>query len=85
MSHDFSKEFFAIYHAAVFEALGEDAQKYNVRIGTLLANRWLKVLSEIPADSVEFKAALEAYFSGSFRFSDTAEMVFNEDGTAHLM
>lgn len=84
MSHDFSKEFFAIYHATVFEVLGEDAQKHNVRIGTLLANRWLKMLSEIPGNSVEFKAALESYFSGPFRFSDISEMAFNEDGTAHL-
>ena len=84
MSHDFSKEFFAAYHAAVFEALGEDASKYNVKIGTLLATCWLKKMEEIPRSSEDFKKAIEVYFSSSFIFSDVAEMTFNEDGTAHL-
>lgn len=84
MSHDFSKEFFAVYHAAVFEALGDKADSYNARIGSILATRWLKRLSEVPANSAEFKTALEAYFSGPFRFSDIAELTFNDDGTAHL-
>ncbi|HLB05200.1 MAG TPA: hypothetical protein VJL62_00620 [Thermodesulfobacteriota bacterium] len=84
MSHDFSKEFFAAYHAAVFEALGEDASKYNVKIGTLLATCWLKKMEEIPRSSEDFKKAIEVYFSSSFIFSDVAEMTFNKDGTAHL-
>jgi len=84
MPLDFSKDFFAEYHAAVFEALGKDADKYNVKIGTILAARWLKKLEELPRNSEEFKKAIEAYFSSSFIFSGTAEMTFNEDGTAHL-
>src|SRR3990172_3617601 len=63
MSHDFSKEFFAAYHAAVIEALGEDASKYNVKIGTLLATCWLKKMEEIPRSSEDFKKAIEVYFS----------------------
>lgn len=31
MRHDFSREFFAVYHAAVFEALGEDAASLHVK------------------------------------------------------
>lgn len=84
MSRDFSKEFFAAYHAAVFEALGDDAPKLNARIGALLANAWQKTLKELPADSAEFKKAMEAYMSGPFRFSDIAEFKFNDDGTAYL-
>lgn len=84
MSHDFSKEFFAAYHAAVFEALGEDAVKYNAKIGAVLANAWQKRLQELPADSAGFKEAIEAYMSGPFRFSDIARFEFNDDGTAYL-
>lgn len=84
MSRDFSKEFLAAYHAAIFEALGVEADKYNVKIGTLLATRWLKKLEDIPRTAEQFKHALEAYFSNSFIFSDIAEMTFNEDGTALL-
>lgn len=84
MPRDFSKEFFATYHAVVMEALGKDASKYNARIGILLANHWLKRIQTIPANAAEFKEALEAYLSGPFRFSDVAEMTFNGDGTAFL-
>lgn len=84
MSHDFSKEFFATYHAAVFEALGEDAVKYNARIGAILANAWQKRLEELPADAAEFKEAIEAYMSGPFRFSDIARFEINDDGGACL-
>lgn len=84
MSRDFSKEFFAAYHAAVFEALGEDAPRYNARIGALLANAWQKTLKELPADSAGFKEAIEAWMSGPFRFSDVARLEFNDDGTAYL-
>ncbi|MBI5468854.1 MAG: hypothetical protein HY891_06945 [Deltaproteobacteria bacterium] len=84
MSHDFSREFFAAYHAAVFEALGEDAPKYNAKIGINLANAWQKRLKEPPADSAGFKEAIEAYMSGPFRFSDIARFEFNGDGTACL-
>lgn len=81
---DFSKEFFATYHAAVFEALGKDADKYNVKMGTLLATKWLKRLEEMPEGTDDFKKAIEAFLTGPFRFSDIAELTFNEDGTAHL-
>jgi hypothetical protein len=64
--HDFSKEFFAAYHAAVFEALGEDAPKINAKIGALLANAWLKKLAILPSESAEFKKALEEWMSGPF-------------------
>lgn len=84
MSHDFSREFFAAYHAAVFEALGEEAAKYNAKIGAILANAWRRSLNEPPADSVGFKEAIEAYMSGPFRFSDIAGFEFNDDGTARL-
>jgi len=84
MSHDFSKEFFAEYHAAVFEAVGDDAAKYNAKIGILLASRCMKKLESLPKDSAEFKKAIEAYMSGPFRFSDIAEMTINDDGTASL-
>lgn len=81
---DFSKEFFATYHAAVFEALGKDADKYNAKIGSLLATKWLKRLEEMPEGTDDFKKAIEAFLTGPFRFSDIAELTFNEDGTAHL-
>ncbi len=84
MSHDFSKEFFATYHAAVFEVLGEKADEYNVKIGSLLATHWLKKMEDIPRTGADFKKALEAHFSNSFIFSDVAEMSFKEDGTVHL-
>ncbi|MBF8251421.1 MAG: hypothetical protein HW382_1049 [Deltaproteobacteria bacterium] len=84
MSHDFSKEFFAEYHAAVFEAVGDDAAKYNAKIGILLASHCMKKLESLPKDSAEFKKAIEAYMSDPFRFSDIAEMTFNDDGTASL-
>ncbi len=84
MSRDFSKEFFAEYHAAVFEALGEDAANHNVKIGTMLATRWLKRVDDVPRNDEKFKKAIETYFSNSFIFSDVAKMVFNGDGTAHL-
>ena len=83
MPHDFSKEFFAAYHAAVFGSLGTDAAKYTAKTGSLLASAWLKRLGEIPSDSDEFKKALEAWFSGPFRFSDTAELLI-KDGKAVL-
>src|SRR3990170_8228171 len=84
MSREFSKEFFATYHAAVFEALGEDAAKYNAKIGAILATSWQKKLGELPVDRAEFKKAMEAYMSGTFRFSDIARFEFNDDGTACL-
>ncbi|HLE17571.1 MAG TPA: hypothetical protein VI728_04715 [Syntrophales bacterium] len=84
MSHDFSKEFFAAYHAAVIEALGEDAARYNAKIGVILANAWQKRLRELPADPADFKKTIEEYMSGPFRFSDIARFEFNDDGTAHL-
>lgn len=84
MSHDFSREFFAAYHAAVFEALGADAVKYNAKIGALLALRWLKSIERFPEDTLEFKKAIEAYMMGPFHFSDIAGMTFKDDGTAAL-
>lgn len=83
MPHDFSKEFFAAYHAAVFDSLGPDAAKYNARIGSLLASAWLKRLGKLPSCSDGFKKALEAWFSGPFRFSDTTELSI-KDGKAVL-
>ena len=83
-AHDFSKEFFALYHAAVFEALGGDASRHNAKIGVLLANAWLKMLDEPPSDSKGFKEALEAYMRGPFRFADIAEMTFDAEGSASL-
>lgn len=85
MTRDFSKEFFAAYHAAVIEALGEDAPKYNAKIGSLLANNFLKGLEGLPADSAEFKRAMEEFMKGPFRFADIAELTFgNDDHTATL-
>lgn len=84
MSHDFSTEFFAAYHAAVFEALGEDAARYNAKIGSILASAWQKRLQSLPADPAEFKEAIEAWMSGPFRFSDIASLEFKDDGTASL-
>lgn len=84
MSHDFSKEFFAEYHSAVFDSLGKDADKYNAKIGSLLATRWLNRLEEMPEGIDDFKKAIEAFLTGPFRFSDIAEMTINDDGTAHL-
>lgn len=83
MSHDFSKEFFAAYHAAVFEALGEEAVKYNAKIGALLANRWAKTLEALPAESEGFKKAIEEYMRGAFQFADITELKF-KDGGAEL-
>ena len=84
MSHDFSKEFFATYHAAVFEALGEDAARYNAKIGSILASAWHKGLKELPADPNGFKKAIEGYMSGPFKFSDISRLEFNDDCTASL-
>ena len=78
--HDFSKEFFAAYHAAVFEALGEDAPKMNAKIGALLANAWLKKLAILPSESAEFKEALEEWMSGPFKFADISELTFKDGG-----
>ncbi len=84
MSHDFSREFFAAYHAAVFEALGEDSAKYNAKIGSILASAWQKRLQKLPADPAGFKEAIEAWMSGPFRFSDVASLEFKYDSTASL-
>lgn len=84
MPHDLSREFFALYHAAVFESLGEDAPKYNARIGAILANSWLKRLKEHPSGDEGFKEALEAYFRESFSFADLAEMTFSSGGEASI-
>lgn len=84
MSHDFSKEFFAAYHAAVFEALGTNAARYNAKIGAILANAWQRGLKELPANSTGFKKAIEAYMSGVFKFSDIVRIEFNDDNTAFL-
>jgi len=84
MSHDFSKEFFAEYHAVVFDALGDDAAKYDAKIGILLATRWMKKLESLPGDSAAFKKAIEGYMSGPFRFSDIADMTISDDGNASL-
>lgn len=84
MSHDFSKEFFADYHAAVFEALGDDAARYNAKIGSILASRWLGRLEALPREREGFKKAMEGYLSGPFRFSETAELSFSDDGAVHL-
>jgi len=82
-SHDFSKEFFAAYHASVFESLGDEAVKYNARIGSLLANRWLKTLASLPEGKEDFKKAMEAWMRGPFRFADITELSFS-DGAATL-
>jgi len=84
MSENFSKELLAIYHAAVFEALGDDALKYNAKIGVLLANAWAKKMSELPHGQEEFKKAIEEFFKGEFRFADIAELTFTPDGAASL-
>ncbi|MBI5971153.1 MAG: hypothetical protein HY884_08380 [Deltaproteobacteria bacterium] len=84
MSEGFPKEFFALYHAAVFEAIGDDAPKYNAKIGALLANAWAKRLNELPSGHDGFKRAIEEFFKGAFRFADTAELTFKLDGTAEL-
>ncbi|CAG1065346.1 hypothetical protein BAC1_00927 [uncultured bacterium] len=78
--HDFSKEFFAAYHAAVFSALGEDAQKMNAKIGSLLANAWIKRLSALPSGTEEFKKALEEWMSGPFKYADISELTFKDGG-----
>lgn len=84
MSHDFSKEFFAEYHAAVFEALGDDAARYNARIGSILAARWLKRVEDTPREQEGFRKAMEEYLQGPFRFSETARLHFGDDGSVHL-
>jgi hypothetical protein len=78
--HDFSKEFFAAYHAAVFETLGDEAPKMNAKIGSLLANAWLKRLSGLPAGAPEFKKAIEEWMSGPFRFADISDLTFKDNG-----
>ena len=78
--HDFSKEFFAAYHAAVFGALGDEAPKMNAKIGSLLATAWLKRLSELPSGTAEFKKALEEWMSGPFKFADISDLTFNDNG-----
>lgn len=84
MSHDFSKEFFAEYHATVFQALGGKAQEYNVKIGSMLASRWMKKLKDLPEGSEGFKKAFETYFNGPFRFAEIADITFNVDGSASM-
>ncbi|MGE5341520.1 MAG: hypothetical protein ACM3SY_08555 [Candidatus Omnitrophota bacterium] len=84
MSQDLSKEFVASYHAAVFEALGADADKYNVKIGILLASHLLKKLNQLPENKDEFKVLIEDYLSGAFKFADIAKFTFNNDGSAYL-
>ncbi len=74
MPRDFSKEFFAAYHAAVFGSLGPDAAKYAAKTGSALASAWLKGLGALPSDSDEFKKALEDWFKGDFRFADETEL-----------
>lgn len=80
MQRDFSKEFFAAYHAALFEALGDDAPRVNARLGAILAGKWIKTLSGLPNGTAEFKAAMEAWMQGPFRFSDISELSFTEGG-----
>jgi len=80
--HDFSKEFFAAYHAAVFGALGEDAPRLNAKIGVLLANAWAKRLAELPSGTEEFKKAVEEWMAGPFRFADVSELSFTEGGAS---
>lgn len=84
MPHNLSKDFFAMYHASVFEALGDDAQKYNVKIGIALANHLLKNIEKHPENEDEFKKVLENYFGSTLQFSDIADMKFGEDGSASL-
>ncbi len=84
MSENFPKELLATYHAAVFEALGDDALKYNAMIGALLANAWAKKMGEMPHGQDGLKKAMEEFFKGAFRFADIAELTFKPDGTASL-
>lgn len=84
MSRQLSKEFFAAYHAALFGALGEDAQKANVKAGIALAGRWLSSLKERPDTPGKFKAALEREFRERFGFADLAEISFDGNGAARL-
>ena len=78
--HDFSKEFFAAYHAAVFKALGDEAPKMNAKISSLLAGAWLKRLAELPSDTAEFKKAIEEWMSGPFKYADISELTFKDNG-----
>lgn len=84
MSRELSKEFFAAYHAALFGALGEEAQKAGVKTGIALAGRWLKSLKEPPDTPEKFKAALEREFTGRYGFADLAELAFADDGVVRL-
>ncbi|OGS64059.1 MAG: hypothetical protein A3J79_14855 [Elusimicrobia bacterium RIFOXYB2_FULL_62_6] len=84
MPRELSKEFFAAYHAALFEAQGEEAAKNTVKAGIALAGRWLKSLAERPDTPEKFKAALEKEFKERFGFADLAEITFEADGTARL-
>lgn len=84
MNRNLSKEFFAMYHAAVFEALGDEAQKYNVKIGITLSNHFLKNIEKHPENEEDFKNVIESYFKSAFHFSDIAEMKFDKDGSASL-
>lgn len=84
MSRNLSKDFFAMYHASVFEALGDEAQKYNVKIGITLANHLLKNIAKHPENEEDFKNVIESYFKSALQFSDIADMKFNKDGSASL-
>jgi len=84
MSNDNAREFVSLYHAAVIEAIGKDADTINVKIGIHLANHFLKQIGKMPESEIEFKEAIETFFKRMFPFAEIAQMTFNQDGTAVL-
>jgi len=79
-----TKDFFATYHSAIFELLAEDAIKYNAKLGTLIASRWIKGLKHPPSNASEFKESLGAFFNGPFKFADSVEITFDASGAAAI-
>lgn len=79
-----SKDFFASYHSAIFELLAEDAIKYNAKLGTLIASRWIQGLKHPPANTSEFKESLGAFFSGQFKFADSVSIAFGTSDAATI-
>lgn len=69
-----NREFIARYHRALTLSQKEDIDKTNAKMGSILADDWVKAQGKLPITLEEFVESYNRYLEESFRFAEAARV-----------
>jgi hypothetical protein len=72
-----SLNFFKQYHSTVIKALGEDAKKVNVKVGSIMADNWADKAGRFNSNS-EFAQSFENYLKNQLEFANHVKVDCDE-------